>query len=119
MADGGVEALLVPPVEPGQGGQLELVDGIEYPIPSDAFGPLRPDDARRDVVGKEPDGLPSDVKVATIDDLAAAVGRSSGSAPRTHPRRLDQAPVVGRTSKEGKPLTMLSVCVASRVASGE
>ena len=43
VAEGGVQALLVVPVDPGQGGELELVDGPERPVEADALGLVQAD----------------------------------------------------------------------------
>jgi hypothetical protein len=44
VVDRGVEAVLVEPVDPGQGRELELVNGLERVDDLDALVPVEPDD---------------------------------------------------------------------------
>jgi hypothetical protein len=44
VADGGVEAAGVPPVHPGQGGQLDVFDGPPRSLHGDQLGLVEPED---------------------------------------------------------------------------
>lgn len=44
VVEGAVESVVVEPVDPAEGGELELVDGAEGPVVANALSLVEPDD---------------------------------------------------------------------------